>query len=177
MVHVMITAGVAQMRPVLPLAPPEEVSRLGKGRYPFAIDQARVPAHVIEVQMRAQHIGDLLCRKAGAAQVLQEGALQVAEHVELPLPVVADAGVDHGRAALRAQHEALEGDDHPAIGRGEVRSQPSKLLHVLRRGVRQQHADVILEAGDFDDARDIDVAHAPLPDMFSCHACPPSCAR
>src|SRR5580692_4331240 len=34
MIHVMVAAGVAQMLPVLPFAPSEEVSRLGKGRHP-----------------------------------------------------------------------------------------------------------------------------------------------
>ena len=58
MVHVMIAAGVAQMLPVLPFAPPKEVSRLREGRHPLAIHQPGVPAHVIEVQVRAQHIGD-----------------------------------------------------------------------------------------------------------------------
>src|ERR1700733_10851984 len=123
--------------------------------------------------MRAQHIGDLPGRKAGAAQILEKCVLHVAEHVELALPVVADAGVDHHGAALRAQHEALEGDDHAAVGRGEVRHQPPELLHELRRGVGEQHGDVIFEAIDFDDARDIDVAHSPVPYVFSCHACPP----
>src|SRR5258707_3782994 len=98
------------MLPVLPFAPPEEVSRLAEGRTPFAVDEPGVPAHVIEVQMRAQHIGDLPGREAGTAQIFQEGVLHVAEHLELTLPVVTDASVDHCRAALRAQHEALEGD-------------------------------------------------------------------
>ena len=78
-------------------------------------------------------------------------------------------------AALRAQHEALEGDDHAAVGGGEVRHQPPELLHVLRRGLGQQHADVIFKAVDFDDARDIDIAYAPVPDMFSRHACSSHC--
>ncbi len=86
------------------------------------------------------------------------------------LAVVADAGVDHGRAALRAQHEALEGDDHASIRGGEVRHQPLELLQILGRCLGQQHADVIFKAVDFDDARDIDIAYAPVPDMFSRHA-------
>ena len=45
-----------------------------------------------------------------------------------------------------------------------------ELLQVLRRGVGQQHADVVFKAVDFDDARDIDIAYAPVPDMFSRHA-------
>src|SRR5258708_29270452 len=95
MIHVMIAVGVAQMLPVLPFAPPEEVSRLGEGRHPSAIDEPGVPTHVIEVQMGAQHIGDLPGREAGAAQIFQEGVLHVAEHLELTPPVVTDAGVDH----------------------------------------------------------------------------------
>ena len=40
--------------------------------------------------------------------------------------IVADAGVDHHGLAARAQHEALEGDDHAAVGRREVLS----LIHI-----------------------------------------------
>ncbi len=58
------------------------------------------------------------------------------------------------------------------VRRGEVRHQPTKLLQVLGRGLGQQHADVVFKAVDFDDARDIDIADAPVPDMFSRHACP-----
>jgi len=49
------------------------------------------------------------------AQVLEEGVLHVAEHVELALAVIADTGIDHRSAALRAQREALKGDDHLAV--------------------------------------------------------------
>src|SRR5579863_3538130 len=170
MIHVMVAAGVAQVLPVLPFAPPEEVSRLGKGGHPSTVDEPRIPAHVIEMQMRAQHIGDLPGREARAAQILEKGVLHVAEHVEFTLPVVADAGVDHHGTALRAQHEALEGDDHAAGRRCEVRHQPAELLHELRRGLGQQHGDVIFEAVDLDDARNVDIPHAPVPDVFSRHA-------
>src|SRR5882672_8460566 len=52
---VVIAAGVPKMLPVIVLALAEEIARLWKGRYPLAVHLARIPADVVEVQVRAHH--------------------------------------------------------------------------------------------------------------------------
>src|SRR6478735_7860870 len=180
-IHVMevvVAIGLVEMLPVFEFAAAEQVARLREGRYPLAIDQARVPSHMVEMQVRAQHVGDFFVRESGLGQILEKSGLHVGEHRELTLPVVADAGVDHGHAALRAQHETLEGDDNLPLRCREMRLQPAELLHEFRGFIRQQHADIVFPAVDLDDTGDVHVAYLPVPDVFRCHPSPRfSCDR
>ena len=44
--------------PMRPFDPGEQVIRLGEGRHPLAVDQHRVPADMVDMEMGAQHRGD-----------------------------------------------------------------------------------------------------------------------
>src|SRR5262245_37921025 len=50
--EVVVATGGAQMLPVLEFLAAEEIARLRKRRHPFAVHLARVPADVVEVQVR-----------------------------------------------------------------------------------------------------------------------------
>ena len=109
MSHIEMTApGGPEVRPVIEFSPAEEIARLWKGGDPAAIDQARIPAHVIKVQMCAEDGVDASCRKARSRQIREECSLQIAEHIVLTLAIGADAGVDHYALPARSQHEGLE---------------------------------------------------------------------
>ena len=71
---IVVAAGVAQVHPVVELLPAEQVARLREGGHPAAVHQARVPADVIEMQVRAQHRVDALGREARDREVLQEAS-------------------------------------------------------------------------------------------------------
>ncbi len=172
MPQVVIAAGALQVLPVIPLLAAEVVARLRESGNPLAVDQLRVPADMIEVQMRAQHAADGFRGKARSGEVLQEARLQVAEDIVLALPVRPDAGIDHDAPAPGAQHERLEGDEHPAAGGCEPRGEPWESLHQLGRAAWQEHRDVVLECVDLHDPRDFDVADLPVPDVFDGHTVP-----
>ena len=54
--------------PVIELALGEHVARVRKGRHPAAVFQPRVPADVIDMQMRAHHVVDVADGKSGRGQ-------------------------------------------------------------------------------------------------------------
>ncbi len=73
-------AGARQRRrarrpPMIPFAPRDQIARVGKRRHPAAVLQPRVPADVIDVQMRAQHDVDVFGRDAGFARAVRATAI------------------------------------------------------------------------------------------------------
>ena len=85
-------------RPVLVLRPAEQVAGVREGRDPAPVGPAGVPAHVVEVEVRAAHHVDLVDRVAGLGQPVGEllGAGEPGHPRDLP---VADARVHHDRGA------------------------------------------------------------------------------
>ena len=71
----------------------------------------------------------------------------------------------HQENATAIAH-ALHG--HPLVRQVYFPGLPSHPGHEI---ARRQHAEVILKTVDFDDARNVDIAYSPVPDMFSRHAC------
>src|SRR6516164_6853992 len=61
--------------PVFPFLPCKKIVSIGKRRHPSTIDEPRVPADMIGVEMRAQHIVDVLRRKAGGGKVSKIGPI------------------------------------------------------------------------------------------------------
>src|SRR5262245_19806031 len=59
---------VALLAEELEVLAPEEVTRLGKRRHPRAVLQTRIPADVVEVQVRAHHEVDVMRLQAGARE-------------------------------------------------------------------------------------------------------------
>src|SRR4051812_11245479 len=48
----------AMVAPILIFGLAEQITRIGEGRHPFAAGEFRVPADVVDMQMRAQHCVD-----------------------------------------------------------------------------------------------------------------------
>ena len=78
----------------------EDVFRIGKCRHPAAIVEPRIPADMIDMQVRAQHHVDLFRLHAGRGEPLQIGRVEIVpERAVLAGFVIADAGVDQDLAA------------------------------------------------------------------------------
>ena len=107
---------------MIEFGPPEQIARLWKSGHPVAIDQARIPTHMVKVQMCAEDGVDLPGREARSRQIRQERRLHIAEHIVLTLAIGADAGIDHHALPARAQHEGLERNLHQAFSRRKVRN-------------------------------------------------------
>src|SRR5580704_9613396 len=96
--------------PVVIFGLAEDVARLGKGWNPAAAFEPRIPADVIDMQMRAHHEIDVLDRKARGLQRAHIGV------VGLPIPfrtlrprlVVADATVDQDRVVRGYERHRTE---------------------------------------------------------------------
>ena len=173
MLHVVIAVGVAQELPVLELLASEVIARLREGGHPHC----RPPCFVFQPtwsKCRCVHSTSVIdsCGNPAAARSSRNVVCMLVNTSNSRLrsaPMQVSIITVRPR---RTQHEALERDDHLAVGRREMRPQPSELLHELRRGVGQQHGDVVFPAIDLDDARDLDVADAPVPDVFCSHESP-----
>ena len=96
---------VAVVAPVLVLDLAEDVARMGEGRDPPVVHESRVPADMVDMQMRAQHGVDAFGREARFAQGLEVRTLPVVpgRHVAALL-VVAKPGVDQNPACRRLHH-------------------------------------------------------------------------
>ncbi len=82
--------------------PADQVAGIRKGRDPTAIDQHRVPADVIDVEMRADHRVDRLARMAGGGEIREKPRLELVPGRYPPvLLVVAETGIDDYAAAPR----------------------------------------------------------------------------
>ena len=67
--HGPVLAGRAVRGPVVVLVLAEHVAGLGEGRHPLAAGQRRIPADMVDVQMRAQHGVDAVRRIAGGGEI------------------------------------------------------------------------------------------------------------
>src|SRR5262245_51588941 len=166
-------AQVLLVAPVLPFLAGEDVSRLGKGRHPMVSSarlalKTRVPAHVIHVKVRADHVVHVVGHGPRGAQVLEIAAVShVPERIALAVLVVADARVDHDRVLGRPDDERL--DPGLQIARGvieEVWLQPRVMRRDgVRRRVRQHGGRGKRGAADLDHGGDGDLAEL---DRTSC---------
>ena len=73
----------------------EHIARVRKRRHPAAVVEPRVPADMVDMQMRAHHHVDLLRPHAGRGEALEIGRVELVPDRPLRARlVVADAGVD-----------------------------------------------------------------------------------
>src|SRR6185437_9621840 len=94
----------------------EDVFGIRKGRHPAAVAQRGVPAGVVDVQMRAEDVVDLVVGDAEGEELVAPALLaREIERRRMTL-VLAGAGVDQDGVAWRAHHEGLVGDEHLAGG-------------------------------------------------------------
>ena len=144
---------------MLPLRAREQVAGLREGGAPGPVDQARVPAHVIHVQVRADHRVDALGREAERVKIFQEGPLAPVPGGDGALLVVSHAGVHQDAAVAALDDERVDAGQREPVLR-DVGAQPRDLGELAGGGVGQDEADVrrlqLLQAGD------PDVADLPL---------------
>jgi hypothetical protein len=129
------------------LAVGHDVAGLGKGRHPTAVFQARVPADVIGVQMRAHDVIDVVYAEAdGAKPLLETIAVEhVPERPRRPLFVIADAGVDQDIVVRRLDDEALNAEHQAiAVRIDESRLQPGTVFveqFLAESGKKLEHVE------------------------------------
>ena len=153
--------GIVRRRPVRELDAAEQVARVRKGRQPAAIDEARVPADVVDVQVRAQHRVDRLRREARGCHLVEKRTVQLIPHRDGARLVVADAGIDDDAPAFGLDHERVHRREESAVAVREVRPQPGIPLHVgrLDAGEKERRRARALR---LDDLRDRHGADPPL---------------
>jgi hypothetical protein len=126
---------------MVPLAGPEPDVRPVEHR--FAVE-AEEPAHVVGVEVGADHVGDVYGRDTGGAQAGEElTADEVAVGRRSPQPVGSEPGVD--------EHDAIAGPDEEAADR-----QPGRVVSVeqLRVGLRRHVAAEVARSCDERPVRD-----------------------
>ena len=88
-------------------APVEDVFRLREGRYPFAVAQHRVPAGVVDVQVRAENVVDVLEPQAFRRKTVEPRLFRKIHRRRIAL-VLARAGVDQDRVLARPQQPGMD---------------------------------------------------------------------
>src|SRR5262249_19613673 len=101
-----VVAALGRLLPGGVFALVKDVFRLWKGRYPAAIAQHGIPAAVIDVQMRAEHVVDALERQPRGAEAIEPRLLGEVHGRRMSL-ILAGAGIDQDGALWRAHHEGL----------------------------------------------------------------------
>ena len=158
-VHVVAIALGVHRIPVVVLALGHDVLGVGECRHEAAIDQARVPADVIPVQVGAHHVVDLLGFDAGCRQIRDVVGL---DHVEGGATgarlVVAAAGVDQDRVPRRAQDEGMKTHQQVAAS-SDQRAEPRLALgQFLRRASRKELASDEGREFEFDQTIDGEIS-------------------
>ena len=102
------------------LPPPNGRTRLceictsrSESRRPSAIAKHRIPAAMVEMQMRAKDVRDVLEAQGRRAEIVEPGLLGevIGDRIAL---VLAGASINQYRMPRRAHEERLVGDHHPA---------------------------------------------------------------
>ena len=102
-----------------------QVTRLREGRDPAALDQHRVPANVIDMEVRADDRVDRLAGIACRRQIGEKTRLEPVPGRDAPvLLVVAEAGVDDDPPARRFDDQRMDAHLESAPLVGEIGLQP-----------------------------------------------------
>ena len=112
-----VAVGVRVVVPVLELGRHEQIAGVRERRHPLAVDEPRVPAHVVDVQVGAHDDVDRVGREAGGHHVVEERQLQLVPPGVGPGLVVADARVDGDARAVDVDDEALDALEEVAAAR------------------------------------------------------------
>ena len=162
--EVVVAVGERGRLPVLELGLCEQVAPAREGRHPLAVDERRVPAHVVDVQVRAHHRVDRVSGKACRLEVGEEREVQLVPPGVRSGLVVADARVDRDPHAVEVDDEALDPLEEVAAVVDERALEPrrsscdvehARLVEVFEEEARRRHRL------DLDDRRDGGSAHSP----------------
>ena len=146
----------------------KQIARVGKGRHPAAVDQPRVPADMVHMQVRTEHEIHRLRRHARRRQPFEQRRLHMVPGLGRgPRLVRADAGIDQDGVTRAANDVAVQAHHEAPAGRIEMpRHQPVGLPgQGLFARVRQQEGRKEARPLRLDGAADADVAQ-----MQWCHA-------
>ena len=99
-------------RRIFPLM--EYVLGIGKRRHPAPVAQRGIPAGMVDVQMGAEHVIDLLVGDAEREQLVAPALLAGKVERRRMALVLAGAGIDQDGVARRADDKGLVGDHHQA---------------------------------------------------------------
>ncbi len=146
--------------PVVPLRLGKEVVGVLEGGHPAVIDQARVPAHVIDVQVGAHHLVHPLKGEAGGGEVVEKTPLHPVPSRIGALLAVADAGVHHQGFATRLNNQRVNAQHQPLPIIDEWLD-PRQPVHLLRGRLRQQVRPQ-RGGGQLHDLGDLHIANPPL---------------
>src|SRR6204780_3675532 len=105
----------ADRLPLSVLAFVKDVFRVRKGRGPPPIAKHGVPAGVVEMQMRAEDVRDVLQAQARGVEIVEPGLLGKVVRGRIAF-VLAGARIDQDDVPWRAHEERLVGDHHAAAG-------------------------------------------------------------
>ena len=131
-----------------------QIGRVRKGRDPFTVNQLRVPAHMVKMQVGAHDIVDAVRVVTGRLHVVQEGGRKIAHDVQgSAVATVADAGVHHHGRTGRVHDQRMNAQGERPFGRDEVGKEPLDLFHDLgccgRQHIRKFRIHDLLNLGDF----------------------------
>ena len=108
----------------------EQIACVRKRRHPSPILEPRIPADVIEMQMRAQYEIDIVNRQTCRRQGTHVGLITFHVHgrKRVPVLVVADAAVDQDRMVRRAHDVRLKAKDQLPLWSKRTRNQPGPMF-------------------------------------------------
>ena len=145
------------------LDPGEDVGRIRERRNPATVDQARVPADVVSMDMREQDVVHLFRGDARRGQPRQEGLVQTMERRDVrPVLVVAGRRVDQDRVVRGFDQPAVDALNEGA-GRRIERARLELVAMALQRirlGVRIEGVELERGKPQLIDPRDGCIANA-----------------
>ncbi len=148
--------------PIGVLGPGGEVAGAREGRPPTAVGgEAGVPADVVRVEVREEHVVDLLRREAGGGEPVEVRRVELVPGRVGARLAVADARVDQHAQTAHLQREGVHGGAERAVGAGELRCEPGHSGHEVRCRPGEQPGAGLGRQRDFVDAVHDDVADVP----------------
>src|SRR5947209_2104285 len=147
--------------PVLVFLAAPEVPCIRKCRHPAPLDEMRVPADMIDMQVCADDGVDCLGSKTARGNVCEKRRLQIIPpRNAAALLVVAETRIDNDAPARRLYQKRLHGHFEPPFRIGEMRLQPADFHDLLAACLRQDEACAADDL-ELDHGRDFDIADLP----------------
>src|SRR6266853_3209449 len=120
--------GSANVFPIVEFDASHQITGVAERRNPAAVGKNRVPAHMIDVEVRAKHRVDGVGWATGCGEILQKRSFaSVPDRLRAVLLAIADTGIDDDPSGRRFDQERMDGHPDPSLLVGKVRAQPLKL--------------------------------------------------
>ena len=154
---------VALGAPMGMLRATDQIPSLGKGRHPLAVHQHGVPAHMVHMQVGADHGVDAIAGPACLTEPREKLRRQSLPAVQAARLVIADAGINHEAQTRCLHQQRVDREPQMALLRHVVWIEPVVPSQRFWRGVRQERAARAIghRQFDFDNAGDLNVTDLP----------------